>query len=168
MAVIPKEFTLVFLVIKGQVWLAKKTRVLGIGLYNGYGGGIKPGETKKEAVLRELDEETGHGVIPDPTALEKVAMVDFHSMKDGKPLTMRVHVYILTRWEGSPKPTSEMIEPKLFPISDLPLNQMMLADREWVPLVLAGEKIKAEFWYNQERTELLRPLSLELISRFED
>lgn len=38
-----------------------------------------------------------------------------------------------------------MLDPHWFSISNLPIEQMMLADLVWVPRILAGEVLKGEF-----------------------
>ncbi|MBI4136155.1 MAG: NUDIX domain-containing protein [Candidatus Vogelbacteria bacterium] len=48
-----KEATLVFLVRAGKVLLARKTRHIGEGRWNGYGGGIDSGENLIQCAIRE-------------------------------------------------------------------------------------------------------------------
>lgn len=43
----------------GQVLLARRAKAPGFGLYSLPGGRVEPGETMREAVLRELQEEVG-------------------------------------------------------------------------------------------------------------
>ena len=43
--------------------------------------------------------------------------------------------------------TKEMIDPRWYKIDNLPFDQMMLADRYWLPQVLSGKKIIAKVEY---------------------
>ncbi|MEJ0001826.1 MAG: NUDIX domain-containing protein [bacterium] len=149
------EATLCFLIKDGYVILAIKGRNIGKGLWNGYGGDIKPGETLVQALIRELDEESEMQVLPEQ--IEKRAVVDFHNTKsDGSVFTCRVHVYFVHNWQTMPKSTIEMKYPRPFPFDALPLRRMLPADRIWLPLVLAGKKITAEAWYGPFQKGLLR------------
>lgn len=160
--------TLVFLVRNrgDQVLLALKTKKIGAGCWNGYGGGIEPGEDPQEAAIRELQEESGAVVSPDN--LEKAAVVDFHNTKtDGTVFTCRVHVYLAHAWQGEPKETDEMAQPTWFNRLDLPLNQMMAADRDWFPPILSGNKIRASASYSPFQKELLKPVEVQVVSSLE-
>lgn len=57
---------------------------------------------------------------------------------------MYVHVYVADKWEGEPAASEEM-SPKWFDIADVPYDDMWPDDPYWLPKVLAGEKVKAEF-----------------------
>ncbi|MDP2946866.1 MAG: NUDIX domain-containing protein, partial [Nanoarchaeota archaeon] len=119
--------TLVYPKKDGSVWLAKKTRKIGIGQWNGWGGAQEKGETIRQAALREFqDESKCHARIED---LEYVGKVTFHNQKsDGRKFDVEVHMFLLREWEGDPRPTPEMIDPTLWPENDLPFNQMMASD----------------------------------------
>src|SRR5687768_6008393 len=112
------EATVCFLRKDGKVLLAKKTRGIGAGSWNGYGGRIEAGESPEQTAVRELREETQEdpasygGVIAQQEDLEKIAVVDFHNSKtDGSTFVCRVHFYFVEKWEGEPEVTEEMVEP---------------------------------------------------------
>jgi len=58
-------FTLCFLLYEGDVLMLHRRFPPNQGLWNGVGGHIEPGETAREAVIREVKEETGYE-ITDP------------------------------------------------------------------------------------------------------
>ncbi len=147
---------LVFPVWGHDVLLARKKAKIGVGHWNGYGGGIEKGEDIIAACVRECLEESTLKV--DPRGLEQIALLDFHNQKsDDTFFTCRVHAFRTFEWWGVPQETVEMGEPQWFRISRLPLLDMMPADREWLPRALSGEKIRGEFWYGPLQKELVCP-----------
>lgn len=165
----------VCLLVKGdEVLLGIKTKKIGAGCRNGYGGGIEDGESVKEAAIRELEEETGKNIgkifiTTSKENLNKVAIVDFENTKtDGSSFVCRVHFFIIKDWSGEAIDTDEMIDPKFFRINNLPLESMMLADREFFPLILNGRKIIAYAKYGPYQKELLGPVIIKEVSSFED
>lgn len=155
-----------FLVKGGNVLLGMKTQKIGKGCWNGYGGGIEEGETEIEAVLREVEEETG-GVVVDPSNMEKIAIGYFHNTKsDGKKFVCAVHFFLARKWEGDAKETKEMAKPTWFALSGLPLNKMMPADKEWVPLALGGKKLIVRALLGPFQQNLLAPVEIEFVDSF--
>lgn len=160
------EATLCFLYQYGQILLCLKTQKIGKGCLNGHGGGVKKGETILKCATRELKEETD-GVIALPEHLEKIAIVYFHNTKsDGKTFVCKVHVYLVHKWEGEVKETQEMIDPKWFDISNLPFDEMMPADREWLSIALSGKKIIAKAYLSAFQKETLAPVEIEYVDSF--
>ena len=131
-----------------KVWLAKKTRKIGIGLFNGYGGKVDHCDKNLIASSkREIRQECG--VRTSVKNFEKVAIVDFYDNKiDRSVIIIRVHAYLVRNWKGIPRETEEMAEPKLFNKNRLPLKKMMEADKEWVPLIMQGKKLIATYYYD--------------------
>lgn len=157
--------TLCFLVKNGKILLAFKTQKIGKDCWNGYGGGINDGENPKLAAVRELKEESG--VIALPEFFEKSAVVDFHNTKtDGKTFVCRVHVYLVSEWIGDPRTTDEMVNPTWFDMENLPLDKMMPADREWLPIVLSGKKIIATAKLGPFQKTLLEKIKLQQVDSF--
>jgi len=155
--------TLCFLVREGEVLLAIKTQKIGKGCWNGYGGGIDEGETPIQATVRELGEESE--IITSPEHLTKVAVVDFHNTKsDGSVFVCRVHVFLVKQWVGEPKETDEMITPTWF--KELPLDNMMLADKFWLPPALSGKKITATAKYGPFQQELIGEVTIQEVEFF--
>lgn len=151
-----KDATLCFLLRDSEVLLAIKSRFIGEGCWNGYGGGIEVEDASpEEAALRELEQESG--IRGSLDSLNKIAVVDFHNIKsDGEKFRCRVHTYLLTKWAGEAIETEEMLQPTWFRIDKLPIEEMMLADRFWVPRIFLGEPFFAKAWYGPKQQTLLR------------
>ncbi|MDR3519611.1 MAG: NUDIX domain-containing protein [Candidatus Pacebacteria bacterium] len=157
------EATLGFLIKDGHVWLAIKTRNIGKDRWNGYGGGMEPEDKNivdclKREVLKECEVEITE------KATEKVAVIDFHNTKsDGKTFVCKVHVFLIREWSGTPKESEEMASPTEFEMSKLPLENMMAADKEWLPIVLAGEKLVGEYHYGPFQQELIKEGKFKMV-----
>jgi mutator protein MutT len=135
-----KTLSLLFLRQGDQVLLAMKKRGFGEGRWNGVGGKVEADETVEAAMIREAEEEIG----VTPTVYEKVADIRFDEYFKGEPTLMHVHVYIATEWKGEPAETEEMA-PTWFAISAIPYETMWPDDPYWLPQVLVGKKISADF-----------------------
>ena len=153
----------VVLPIKGkQVLLGMKTRKIGMGCWNGYGGGVEEGETVSECAVRELKEEVGLGTTPED--LEKFAIVDFHNEKsDGSIFISRVHFFLCRNWKGESIETEDgaMATPTFFDIDNLPFDKMMPADRKFMPFILKGKKVLVEAYYSPFQKELKRKVEIK-------
>jgi 8-oxo-dGTP diphosphatase len=157
--------TLCFPIRGRQVLLGRKMKKIGQGRLNGWGGGIENGETPEESIIRELEEEAKIHALP--SGLEKVGIVDFHNTNSDRTVFVcRVHVFFLHQWEGEAQPTDEVIDPKWFDIGNLPLDEMMLADKIWLPMVLAGRKITAEAHYGPFQKSLLGEVKVQYVHSF--
>lgn len=140
-----KVMTICFL-IKGEgqsktVCLAEKKRGYRVGKINGYGGKQEEGETLEECAIRETIEESG--VIPK--SIQKHAEIRFYDPE----LTHECHVYVINEWEGEVVETEEM-RPEWHAINAIPFDRMGQADPLWIPQVLQGKRVKAEFFYDAE------------------
>ena len=132
-----------------KILLGLKKRGFGKGIYNGFGGKLEPGESAEEAAVRELGEEAG--VMTDKNELEKIALIDFH-FPYKEEWNQRVHVYFVYSWKGEPVETEEM-KPEWFAVSRIPYDQLWDSDKRWLPLILKGKKIEAEFvWKEDNKT----------------
>lgn len=159
--------TLCFLIKENRVLLAMKADKIGKDCWNGYGGGIDEGESPIQSTVRELREEAG--VIAFEGNMKKVAIVDFHNTKsDGRRFVCRVHVYLVKKWSGEPQETKEMLMPTWFEVNNLPFNQMMPADKAWLPYALSGKKIMAEAHLGPFQKTLLKDVVIHKINEFPD
>lgn len=166
-------FTCVYLV-NGErgLLLAKKTKKLCVGLWNGYGGKVKDGEHIDEAAVREFAEETRKrkedpGVIIDPSQMEKVAIGYIRNTEpDGSAFLAVVHFYFARKWEGEVEESDEMITPMWFSFDNLPFDDMAANDREWLPYVLAGKKIVFRAHVSSVQRVLLAPVEIEFVEVF--
>ncbi len=146
--------TLLFPVHDGKVYLAKPKRGHhpGFGLYNGYGGKMRPedrGDVRRTA-CREYSEEARATCWPED--LELVAVVDF--FKEGE-YKFECHIFFTSTF-GAPQETGEMSEAHLFPIDEVPYDQMMSADVVWLMPVFKGARFHAECHYSAGNQKLLR------------
>lgn len=135
-----KTLSLLFLLKDDQVLLAMKKRGFGEGRWNGVGGKIEEGESIEQAMIRETQEEIG----VTPTVYEKVGDIRFDEYFKGEPTLMHVHIYTATSWKGEPTESEEM-KPQWFSRQAVPYDNMWSDDPFWLPLVLEGKKISADF-----------------------
>jgi 8-oxo-dGTP pyrophosphatase MutT (NUDIX family) len=143
--------TLLFLRKDNQVLLGLKKRGFGVDKYNGIGGKVNPGELIEEATIRECEEEIG----VTPLDISQVAIIQFFQVPwKNNRVDTEVHVYECTHWTGEPKESEEM-KPQWFPIKDVPYNKMWDDDQYWLPRVLAGEHLQAEFIFD-ERAKVIK------------
>lgn len=160
--------TLTFPIRGEQVLLARKTRKLLVGCWNGWGGAQEEGETIRQAALREFEAESG--LTAQLEGLEYVGVVNFHNQKaDGKEFDVEVHMFLLKKWTGVVKSKeSEMKDPTFWPLSALPYHEMAPSDHDWLPAVLAGEWIEGEVWHGPDQKTLMRPTRLERVAKLGD
>jgi mutator protein MutT len=143
-----RQATLCFLVRPGELLLAMKKRGFGVGKWNGYGGKLQPGETLEQAAQRELTEESGVSVATND--LLRVARLEFYFPHQPN-FDQEVHVYLVREWQGEPVETEEM-KPKWFALEHLPYSDMWVDDPLWLPQVLQGKVLEAEFYFNDGAT----------------
>ena len=138
-----KQATLCLLIKNDQVLLAMKKRGFGVGRWNGTGGKVKDGEEIVDAAIRETKEEVGVD-IKNP---EKVGL--FHFTFEGKPeWNQDVTVFLAKEWQGEPTESEEMA-PRWFAFEEIPYDKMWSDDIHWVPLVLQGKKLEADFLFGE-------------------
>lgn len=58
-------------------------------------------------------------------------------------------VYFARGWEGSPHLSDEM-EPRWFRVEDFPYEDMWMADRVWLPMILWGKKIRGTIYFAED------------------
>ncbi len=154
--------TLCFPVTNTHVLLGVKKEKIGADCRNGLGGGIEFGETALECIVREVGEE---GLVRTRARdYEKVAVIDFtNHMSDGGIFVCRVHIYLLHRWDGEFQATKEWSDPRWFARQNPPLDEMMLADRIWLPPVMAGKKLYAQASYGPFQKTLLGEVKIRYL-----
>lgn len=138
-----RQVTLCFLVNDDEILLAMKKRGFGKDRWNGVGGKPDPGETIGQTAIRETREE----ICVTPKNIELRAILDFYSPH--KPeWNQRVVVYFSENWEGEPVETEEML-PKWYKKDQIPFDSMWPDDKLWLPKILSGSKLKAEFMFGE-------------------
>ncbi|MFH1780417.1 MAG: 8-oxo-dGTP diphosphatase [Candidatus Nealsonbacteria bacterium] len=156
-----KEAT-ICLLIKGskeyrQILLAMKKRGFGAGKWNGVGGKIdfeKGDKNIVDAAIRETEEEIGVHV----NELEKVALLNF-TFPYNSAWDQTVHVFFAKNWEKEPAESEEMA-PKWFKVSEIPYDKMWADDKFWLPKILEGKKLKADFIFKEG--EVLSSQNIEI------
>lgn len=132
--------TLLFVLNGSRVLLIHKKRGLGAGKINGPGGRIEPGETPRQAAVREVHEELEIRVLdPEPRGRLRFQFVDGYSLD--------VHLFVGTRIEGVPTETDEAI-PCWTALDAIPWSRMWADDRLWLPHVLAGRSVDGRFVFD--------------------
>jgi len=158
-----REVTLIFLIKKSRgqitdICLAMKKRGFGINKWNGVGGKVEENEMIKEAAIREAKEEVGVEI----KTLKKIAELSF-SFPHNLLFNQRVHVYFSENWENEPIETEEM-KPQWFRITEVPFEEMWSDDIFWLPQVIKGNLLKAEFEFGED--ERVTKKKVELVKRF--
>jgi len=158
---------IVFIMFGSLVLLAKKTKKIGKGLWNGYGGGIEDGESPEDAAVRETFEENDYDIIIKKEHLTQVADTYFHNTKeDGSTFVLNAKVYVVSKYSGTPKPSDEMSDPTWFNKNNLPLDKMMPADKIWLPIVLSGKKIKFKVSYGPHQAYMIGEPEIQYVDSF--
>ncbi|KIJ14601.1 hypothetical protein PAXINDRAFT_169741 [Paxillus involutus ATCC 200175] len=103
-------YTNAFVISGNKLLLGMKKRGFGVGLYNGFGGKVDPGETPAQAAARELQEEAG---IDAP--LEYAGNLLF--LTEGTDWAFDVKIYSAREHSGTPIETDEM-RPEWFSLSE--------------------------------------------------
>ena len=140
----PRErANLCFIVKHGKVLLIRKKRGLGAGKINGPGGKLEPGESARDAAVREVQEEIG----VTPLDLEDRGELHFQ-FADG--YSLHCAVFVAQDLEGEPIETAEAT-PFWVSTDALPLDEMWEDDRYWLPQVLAGQRFQGWFLFDGEK-----------------
>jgi 8-oxo-dGTP diphosphatase len=138
-----------------QVLLGFKKEGFGQGKYTGFGGKMEPGETLAGAALRELEEETGARVRDED--LQPMGRLEFRF--PAKPAwSQAVHIFVAWKWRGRIRESREM-RPSWFSMDEIPFAQMWADGAHWLPRILAGQPIVAEFVF-QADNETIRELEI--------
>jgi len=141
-----KQTNLCFLLKDDMVLLAMKKRGFGAGKWNGVGGKVQEGEDVTTSAIREIKEEIGVTVAAGD--LELVGTLDF-DFTDNHDWAQTCTVFLVRRWEGDPAESEEM-RPEWHTKDKLPFGEMWIDDPHWVPMVLAGKKIKGKFLFEDK------------------
>jgi mutator protein MutT len=85
---------------RGRLLLGKRSarRTAYPGVWDLPGGHVEAGETVEQALVRELREELG----VTPIQWREWAVLRATAMGDESARLLRVHVFLVTRWDGEP------------------------------------------------------------------
>ncbi|KAI0659397.1 NUDIX hydrolase domain-like protein [Cubamyces menziesii] len=148
-----KQYTNAFVILDDKkVLLGLKKRGIGMGLWNGFGGKVDPGETPEQAAVRELQEEAG---ITAP--LQQCGTLLF--VVDGVDTAFDISVFNAYEYTGTVTESEEMrpewfsIQKSMLPphhplttidhgeasetLPPIPLQTMWADDEFWLPLMFA-------------------------------
>lgn len=111
----------------------------GKNIYSGIGGKVGDkeewkNESNEEALNREFVEECGIEIVNSKFC----GVVNF-LFPDSPEYNMETYIYLIDKWNGEAVET-EVIRPELFPVDNLPLNEMWEDNKHWVPYVLNSAK----------------------------
>ena len=141
----PRErATLVYLARRDCVLLIRKLRGHGAGKINAPGGRIEAGESAEACAIREVDEEVGVRV----QSLELRALLRYHDPEAG--FAMAGYAFVSSNFLGNPSRTAEA-DPFWCRVVEIPYEEMWENDRIWLPRVLGGERIRADFLFRGDR-----------------
>jgi 8-oxo-dGTP pyrophosphatase MutT (NUDIX family) len=119
--------------------MVRNHRGINKGCINFPGGKKEPGETMEECACRETFEETGL-TIKNPA---KVGYVEFPTMD------FYVHVYKCSDFSGSLKESSDEVDVFWQDADKIPYDQMRAADKDFLPLILAGKYVRKSYFYDE-------------------
>lgn len=134
--------TLLFVIRNGQVLLIRKKRGLGAGKINGPGGKLDPGETWREAAIREVEEE----IVITPTGVVELGELRFQFV-DG--YSIHVRVFVADDFKGTPTETDEAV-PLWFSVDAVPYDEMWADDILWFPMMFAGQAFTGRFIFDDD------------------
>jgi ADP-ribose pyrophosphatase YjhB (NUDIX family) len=138
-----RKASLCFLVQGDEILLAMKKKGFGINRWNGVGGKPEGNEKIEMTMVRETQEE----IMVSPISYRQVASLDFYNALQ-EEWNQQVIVYFADEWRGEPSETEEMA-PKWFKKDKLPFEKMWPDDPYWLPLVLGGKFVEAEFLFGK-------------------
>lgn len=149
-----KDATLIFVTRNSsprEILLGHKKTGFGEGKLNGFGGKIEEGETPRAAAVRELCEEASiHVAEKDAIPVAHLTFV-FDAQPDWN---LVVHAFLAREWSGTPTESREM-KPEWFNVDAIPFDKMWQDDVLWLPRVLKGEKLKAQFTFGDDNERVI-------------
>lgn len=137
--------TLLLILNDNQILLAEKKRGFGVGKFNGIGGKVEKDETIEDAMIRETQEEIG----VTPSDFTKMATITFDEWVNDEEKQVIMSVFVAQSYMGKIVETDEM-KPKWFNLNDIPYEKMFEDDKIWLPEVLKGNKLNAQFVFDKE------------------
>ncbi|XP_044253583.1 7,8-dihydro-8-oxoguanine triphosphatase-like [Tribolium madens] len=136
-----KVFTLVFLKKNNAVLLGYKTRGLGKGLWNGFGGKVEKNETIANCAKRELEEECS--LVAKELKHIGVVRYDLPYVNSADI----VHIFTCSQFDGCEQASEEMNPIKWYKFSDIPYSKMWPDSAQWYPFMLQDKFFAARVTY---------------------
>ncbi|WP_166804592.1 8-oxo-dGTP diphosphatase [Cryobacterium algoritolerans] len=129
-----------------QVLLGRKKKGLGLGNIVGLGGKLEAGETPVQAMVREIEEESGLSVAEADLSPRGVLTYLFPYRE---AWSQESTVFVCAEWEGIPRESDEL-DPEWFDVAALPVDEMWDDARHWLPGVLTGTQVRATFTFGED------------------
>ncbi len=133
------------IIVKGnKVLIGRKIKKggFGFGKWVGFGGKLEKGESIKQAMIRETEEEAG--IMP--TKFRKAGILTFHYVDDPD---MEVHYFRVDDYDGKEQDSTEM-QVAWFELDKIPYPKMWPNDVYWMPMLLQNKLFSGEFFFNQK------------------
>ena len=144
------EVCVVYLIRRGphglEVLLGDKRTGLGQGKVVGIGGKLDPGESARDAAVREVFEEIG--VRVEASDLHESGVIDYH-FPTRPQWSQRSTVFVCRRWRGQPGESDE-ITPRWYTLDAVPYRRMWDDASRWLPGVLRGGSVDARFTFGAD------------------
>jgi 8-oxo-dGTP pyrophosphatase MutT (NUDIX family) len=143
-----------------EVLLGMKLRGFGVGLWNGPGGKFDKEKDKnpEESFSREALEEAGLII----GQVEKVGLIEFE-FADEPGKILETHVFRVLDYEDQPRNSEEM-QWQWFGKEAVPFDKMWPADKYWLPIVLAGKKVRGYILYSDDKNQEIISKDLREVS----
>jgi 8-oxo-dGTP diphosphatase len=129
-----------------EVLLGRKRTGLGTGRIVGPGGKLEAGESAEAAIIREIAEEVGLDV--DPAVLQHRGDIRYH-FPHRPAWSQRSTVFVVESFAGVVRASDEL-DPAWFAVDAVPYAQMWDDARRWLPGVLSGGRVDAEFTFGED------------------
>ena len=159
----PKLMVIVYCLTETGVYLGSKITKIGAGCLNSVGGKVDGVETLISAVIREAYEEWGIKI--DPLDLKQMALL--HISREGRGHEIDLVVYTTKKWTGEFRATPEIAAPELYQFDKVPYEQLMPADKDWLPAIFFGQLVEVSFLYDESRTTVIGPVEVRRVEAFE-
>ena len=127
-----------------KILLGMKKARFGKGRYNGFGGGVRPGENLIKSAIRETEEESGI-IIQNPLLMGNL----YFRFQSKEEQDHDVYFFKVSCYTGELKESEEM-KFEWFHIDQIPYEQMWPIDKYWLPLLLKGVLFMGKVKYNLE------------------
>ena len=124
----------------------KKAGDVHTGKYNAPGGKLEQGESPRDAMAREVLEETGLRVTK-ARRLGFLAFPGFHADNAGAPIDESVHVFLVTEWSGEVNPECSEGELEWVAANQVLALPLWEGDRAFLPFVIAGRQFEGVLHY---------------------
>lgn len=135
-----------------RVLLGRKKRGLGVGNIVGLGGKLESGEDAPAAAVREIAEES-NVLVAREDLVERARIAYRFPTKPS--WDQDATIFVAERWSGEPAETEE-ISPCWYDVAAVPFDDMWADARHWLPQVLAGLFVRAEFDFGDDLRTLAR------------